>query len=301
MGVLYDMFGYVKPYRPALVTLDNEFYRALYCGVCRAMKEETGLMTTFSLNYDFVFLAAVRLLVEENHISIRHRRCAAHPFRRRPMVSLHPATSYAARVSSVLVYHKLMDDIHDKGCFGSIKPKMSLSTYRRARKRAALGELDTTIADCISRLSETERALCPSIDVPATIFGELLGAVFAWGVEGEVHDTLYKMGHALGKFIYAADAADDFDDDVKSGSYNPFVLTYGKELSDETKRDIHASLLFILSEGEAAFRSLPFGNTLTVRRLIENVLYDGLPRRIAFLIEGKKKKKKHIPYDGVLP
>ncbi len=295
------MFGYVKPYRPALVVADNEFYRALYCGVCRAMKKETGSLSTFSLNYDFVFLAAVRLLVEENHISIRHRRCAAHPFRRRPMVSLHPATSYAARVSAVLVYHKLKDDIHDKGFFGKIPPKMALPVFRRARKRAALGELDTTIADCLSRLTATEKALCPSIDVPSDIFGELLGAVFAHETEGELHDILYKMGHAIGKFIYAADAAEDFPDDVKSGSYNPFVLTYGKTLTDETKRDIHASLLFMLAEGEEAFRSLPFGNTLTVRRVIENILYDGLPRRISFLVDPPEKKKRHVPYDGVLP
>ncbi len=295
------MFGYVRPYQPSLVVADREFYRALYCGVCRAMKASTGALSSLSLNYDLVFLALVRLLVEENHISIRHRRCIAHPLRRRPMVSRHPATEYAARVSVVLVYYKLKDDISDSRLFGKLPPGLALPVFSRARRRTALGELDGTIADCLSRLSEMERERCASVDMPAGVFGELLGAVFSHGVTGEMHDILYRMGHALGKFIYAADAADDYDEDVRRGGYNPYVLTYGRELNEDARRDIHASLICMLAEGEEAFRALPFGNTVTTRRIIENILYEGLPRRVAFLQSGVKKPPKHPPYDGVLP
>ncbi len=296
------MFGYVRPYQPSLVVADREFYRALYCGVCRAMKKRTGAFSAFSLNYDFVFLAAVRLLVEENHISIRHRRCIAHPLRRRPMVALHPATEYAARVSAVLVYHKLMDDLHDSRFLGKVPPAAALTVFRRARKRANLGELDEIIADRIRKLGELERERYASIDAPSNLFGELLGEVFACGTDGKLHDTLYRTGHALGRFIYAADAADDYEDDVKSGSYNPYVLTYGKELTEDARADIHTSLICMLAEGEAAFCELPFADTLTVRRIIENVLYEGLPKRVAFLQNGgEKKPPRHKPYDGVLP
>ncbi len=296
------MFGYVRPYQPSLVVSDREFYRALYCGVCRAMKKRTGALSAFSLNYDFVFLALVRLLTEENHISIRHRRCIAHPLRRRPMVSLHPATEYAARVSAVLVYYKLKDDIADSRFLGKLPPAAALPVFASARRRARLGRLDTIIADCISRLSALEREKCPSIDAPASVFGELLGEVFAYEIEGEMHDVLYRLGNAVGKFIYAADAADDYEDDVKHGGYNPYVLTYGKILDDNARRDIHASLICMLAAEEEAFAALPFASTVTVRRIIENILYEGLPRRVAFLENGGVKKlPKHAPYDGVLP
>ncbi len=296
------MFGYVRPYQPSLVVADREFYRALYCGVCRSMKKETGALSGFSLNYDLVFLALVRLLTEENHVSIRHRRCIAHPLRRRPMVSQHPATDYAARVSAVLVYYKLKDDIADSRLLGKLPPSAALPVFSVARRRAALGTLDGVIADCLARLAALECERCASIDLPAGVFGELLGEVFAYGTEGEVHDTLFRTGRAIGRFIYAADAADDYEQDVKRGGYNPYVLTYGRELNDDARRDIHASLICMLAEGEDAFRALPFGGTRTVRRLIENILYEGLPRRVAFLQNGGVKKlPKHAPYDGVLP
>ena len=105
----------------------------------------------------------------------------------------------------------------------------------------------------------------------------------------------------VGKFIYAADAADDFEKDVKSGSYNPFVLTYGTTLSEEQRHAIYNGLVLTLSDGEAAWRALPMSHTTTVRRLIENILYEGLLRRIAFLKTGTKKNITPKSYDGVLP
>ena len=51
-----------------LLTLKHElrvredvFYRALYCGLCHRMGKCTGQCSRMTLNYDFVFLAAVRL------------------------------------------------------------------------------------------------------------------------------------------------------------------------------------------------------------------------------------------------
>ena len=37
------MFGYVKPVVGELLVKEHEFYKATYCGICRAMKKHTGL------------------------------------------------------------------------------------------------------------------------------------------------------------------------------------------------------------------------------------------------------------------
>ena len=295
------MFGYVKPYQPSLVAYDYEFYRATYCGVCRAMKRQTGTLSTLSLNFDFVFLALVRLLVGENHVTLRRKRCGAHPFRSRLMLLNNPATDYAARVSAVLVYHKLKDDIHDSRFLGKLPPALALPTFASARKRANLGALDARICDGLKQLAEVEEAQVASIDIPAGIFGALLGDIFAYDAPQEYAKSLWSLGNMVGKFIYAADAADDFEKDVKSGSYNPFVLTYGTTLSEEQRHAIYNGLVLTLSDGEAAWRALPMSHTTTVRRLIENILYEGLLRRIAFLKTGTKKNITPKSYDGVLP
>ena len=54
------MFGYVKPHVPELRVGEYELFRAVYCGVCRSMGRHTGTVSRFTLNYDYVFLAAVR-------------------------------------------------------------------------------------------------------------------------------------------------------------------------------------------------------------------------------------------------
>jgi hypothetical protein len=129
----------------------------------------------------------------------------------------------------------------------------------------------------------------------------LLGEIFAYDAPLEYVPVLKSLGRTVGTFIYAADAADDFEKDAKSGSYNPFVLTYGKALSDDARRAIYDGLILTLSQGEADWRRLPMSHTTTVRRLIENIMYEGLLRRIDFLLTGKKKTTKQTSYDGVLP
>ena len=47
------MFGYVKPYVPELKVKENEFYRATYCGLCRALGRKSRFLS-FTLSYDFV-------------------------------------------------------------------------------------------------------------------------------------------------------------------------------------------------------------------------------------------------------
>ena len=55
------MFGYVKPYVPALTVAEYEAYRGAYCGLCRTMGHLTGQISRMTLNYDFAFLAIFRL------------------------------------------------------------------------------------------------------------------------------------------------------------------------------------------------------------------------------------------------
>ena len=51
------MFGYVKPYVPALTVAEYEAYKGAYCGLCRTMGHLTGQISRLTLNYDFAFLA----------------------------------------------------------------------------------------------------------------------------------------------------------------------------------------------------------------------------------------------------
>ena len=68
------MFGYVKPYSQELLVKEYELYRAAYCGVCRSMKNNTGIFSPFTLSYDIVFLAFVRLIILDEELKTEKSR-----------------------------------------------------------------------------------------------------------------------------------------------------------------------------------------------------------------------------------
>ena len=287
------MFGYVRPKHSELLVREYDFYRAAYCGVCRSMRKKTGFLSSFSLSYEIVFLALCRMLVTDRHVCCSHKRCIAHPLKKRPCLSGNEALDYAARTSAMLVYQKIEDDRLDSGFLKRCGLAFVRPTFKRAVKRAALGDLFTQTEACLSRLHELEKQKAPSIDAPAHEFGDLLGLVFAEGLEGEIRETFYRVGYHLGKFIYVADAADDFKDDIKDGSYNPFCLLYEPgDFESGIPESVHTALYLELGKLSEAVEGLPFEKDKAVENIIKNTIYLGLPERVEQLGKPKNRKDK---------
>ena len=286
------MFGYVKPYHPELLVKDYEFYKASYCGVCRAMKRHTGVFSNVTLSYDSVFLALVRMLyVPDEKIAAKKRRCIAHPFKKRTMLLENDATEYTARAFAILTYYKMLDDLHDEKLIKRMARRALRPILSHARKKAKLTALSDIAAQKLSAITALEDAACRSVDEPAHLFGELLGEIFAFGLEGEAKLVTYQCGYYLGRFIYAIDAAEDYEKDRASGSYNPYVLIYdGKDLSEENRNSIKCALLLECKKIEGAVNLMPFGNRITIENIIKNIIYEGLVRRMNFL-DGEEKEK----------
>lgn len=144
--------------------------------------------------------------------------------------------------------------------------------------------MEELIADRLGAINKLEDERCPSVDEPARCFGELLGGLFAYGYEGDVKTVNYQFGYSLGKFIYAADAAEDYEKDVKSGSYNPFVIFYeGKPLTYDNRQTIKLGLLLECKNLEGAVNLMEFGNRATIEGIVANIVFLGLMKRIEFL------------------
>lgn len=286
------LFGYVKPVVGELLVKEHEFYRAVYCGICRSMKARTGALSNVTLSYDSVFLALVRMLyVPDEKIKARTARCIAHPMKKKPMLIENDAIEYTARAFSILTYYKLMDDLHDerflkRAARASLRPILS-----RAKRKASLAELSDIAAEKLAAITLLEDERVASVDEPAHLFGELLGAVFSFGLEGEAALVTRECGYHLGRFIYAADAAEDYDEDRASGSYNPYVVLYGgNPLTDENRESIKCALILECKKIEGAVNLMPFGTRYTVENLIKNIIYLGLTKRIAFLDREPQKE-----------
>ena len=287
------MLGYVRPNTQELRLREYEYYRSLYCGLCRRMGKCTGQCSRLSLSYDFVFLATLRMSLTGEKPQPEKIRCLLHPFRKRKAVTESPTLDYCADASALLTYHKLSDDLADEKGFAKVKAAflrmLMRSAYKKARARH--GALDEAIGASLQRLSEYEKSTpeLPSADTPASLFGELMAAVFAEGLDGADARIASEMGRAVGHWIYLADAADDFSEDKKKGRFNPYRGLFGEDPTETDLDNLRVSLTAQLMRGERAMLLIDaFGNE-ELKEILYNIMYLGLPDRAEKIVCGMKK------------
>ena len=279
------MFGYVKPDIKDLLVKEHEFYKSTYCGICRSMKKHTGGLSIATITYDSVFLALVRMAyIPDSELGSSMRRCIAHPMKKRCMLTDNSAIEYTARAFAILSYYKMKDDLSDEGLAKRMLVSATRPILSHAKKKADLTALADIVRDRLEKITVIEKERRPSRDEPAELFGELLGEIFAYGLEGSDRLVTYECGFHLGKFILLADAIDDYASDLKSGKSTPYVIAYGgAKLTRENKQNVKTALLIECKKLESAINLIPFGNKITIENIVRNIIYLGLTKRIEFL------------------
>ncbi|MBE6699391.1 MAG: hypothetical protein E7584_04040 [Ruminococcaceae bacterium] len=283
------MLGYIRTDAPELRLRDSECYRAIYCGLCRQMGKCTGQCSRLSLSYDFAFLAAFRMSLTNEKLELQKKRCFVHPLKKRNMATDSPTLAYCADASAILTYHKCRDDIDDEKGFKKLRARLASgifsSAYRRAKRRYPT--LDATVRSFLQELRKYEKDTTapPSADAPASIFGNLMATVCSEGLVGVEARIATTFGRAIGHWIYLVDAADDYRDDLKGGSFNPFVRLFGDQMTKENADSIAISLKRYLSDAEGAFLLIDNFLTTEIREILCNILYLGLPKAADLILE----------------
>ena len=277
-----EMIGYIRTDTPELRLRDSEFYRAIYCGLCRQMGKCTGQCSRLSLSYDFAFLAAFRMSLTNETLDLQKNRCLVHPLKKRNMAIDSPTLSYCADASALLTYHKCRDDVGDEKGFKKLRAYVTSGffspAYRRAKRRYP--DLNKTICSLLKELRAYEKDVNapPSADAPAAIFGNLMAAVLSEGLNGIEARMATTFGRAIGHWIYLIDAADDYREDIINGSFNPFMRLFGDKMTQENAESISVSLKRYLTDAENAFLLIDNFPAPEVREIICNILYLGLPK-----------------------
>lgn len=289
------MFGYIRTDTPELRVRENEYYKAVYCGMCRAQGKCTGQCSRMTLSYDMVFLALLRLAISGENPTIKSGRCIAHPLKRRPYLDFCDSLAYCAYASALLVWGKTADDINDEKGLKRLKARLTKPLARKMRKKALkhYSELDEKINNGLKKLSEVEKEKLPSVDAPATRFGELLADILSFGVEGDNEKILRSIGLHVGKWIYIIDAVDDIEGDLKNSRFNPFICLYGAQnLGEDQKRLVATSLKLELLAAEPAFDLIEFGENPNIEGIIKNIIYRGMPDMVNRILELDGKSKR---------
>ena len=260
------MFGYVTASGKELSKEQYSHYSAVYCGICRRIRVQSGNLARIGLSYDMVFLALLLMSLYEPEEESGRNACLLHPLKRRPWVD-NPYVRYAADMNVALAYYNFLDDWQDDGKHSA---KIMADAFSRH-----LPEIESryprqcsAIRDCIRQLSELEKAGCANPDEPAACFGQLMAQLLTYE-EDLWAPTLQQMGDALGRFIYLLDAAVDYDKDEKKGKYNPYLaMGTGKDWPRWKEY-----LVLTMGRCTANFEKLPL---VQDKALLDNILYSGV-------------------------
>lgn len=261
------MFGFVAADAGALSEEEKERYRAVYCGLCLALRDRYGQLSRACLTYDLTFFVLLCNSLHEPVETQGASHCVMHPAPAAPRPWARSAwTDYAADLSVALAYHKVLDDIADDSDLKARAAERLLAgAYERARARIPEQCAEIERAMAAIRAIEQEGAVADP-DAAAHEFGRMLGRLFARD-QGFWAAAMEELGCGLGRFIYLMDAAVDFTDDAASGSYNPFVA-----LGSDSEA-MRATLALAAADAAAPYEHLPL---VQDAHLIDAILYSGI-------------------------
>lgn len=274
------MFGYVLTNCKTLTDEQRSRFRAMYCGMCKTLKQRYGNIERMTLSNDMTFLALLlSALYEPDEIS-GSEKCMAHPIKAHDYV-LSPYMEYAVDLNVALAYHKCRDNWQDDknpafaAAAGMLKKAYEKACIYRSEKCRA-------IEAWMKDISDFEKSGKEEIDPPVNMTGRMMGILFAchddvWA------DSLYRMGDALGRFIYFMDAYDDLPSDVKHKKFNPLKSIMYQPDYEEVCKD---ALMMMIADCAEEFECLPIVRDAD---LIRNIIYSGVWAKYGY-IQSKKEK-----------
>ena len=260
------MFGFVVASLQELSEEEKNRYQAVYCGICRAIRELDGQLSRLALSYDMAFLALLLMSLYEPEETEGKRACGFHPLKPRPWVD-NEIIKYAAHMNVALAYHNLLDDWQDDGNLSAkIMANALEKNYPDIRQR--YNRQCQAIETCIAELSRLEKENCPNPDEVAGCFGQLMGELLVYE-EDLWAPVLREMGMALGRFIYLADAAIDYRKDQRKKKYNPYLAMGTGE--DWPRWEEY--LVLTMAKCTECYERLPL---VQDKDILDNVLYSGV-------------------------
>ena len=295
------MFGYVRAFKPYLRVCEYETYQAIYCGLCKQMAKSTGQASRLTLSYDMTFLAMMNMSVNSIPVNARRERCPVHPINKRLCVYDNKGFDYPVDAAAILVHYKLLDSMHD-GSFAergvSTAAMAALDKgYKAAKVRYP--ELDREIARQMKLQFKFEHEKTALLDKACDPTAKMMSAVFSALTDNkQISDELSRFGYQLGRYIYMVDALDDLKKDVKSGSYNPLILTkdvYIKDnmiSDDDHKKIIKECELAVNLTLSALADSYLRLDLKMYRATLDNIIYVGLPYVFEQVKRGRFKNRK---------
>ena len=286
------MFGYLRPLQDELKVKDARLYRAVYCGICRAIAQTSGQLPRIALQYDAVLPAMLWMGLSDQEPILKPRRCIAQPIKRHLVMENHTALNLAGDICLLLAHRKLVDDAADEGKWLShAGGRLLYPVVNKAQKR--IGPNTLAIVDReLQRLTDLEKQRCTQMDEVADASGRIMEAIFLCfpQLPPSSMQALSWLGYHTGRWVYLADCMDDYERDAKTGAYNVLL---------ESKLDKKQAFSLAWETCDyAAAQAAAALDLLDIKRygsILENYYFAGLPHRLTQL--AKKEQMNEQPLE----
>lgn len=265
------MFGYVRAYKPNMTFAQFDIYKGVYCSLCKEIGKRYGFFARMTLSYDLAFFTLVRLSVTEQCPEFKKSRCSFNPLKKCLGCSIqNEELKYSADVSMLMIYYKYLDNLDDSHGFKKFFLRLLSPYFNSIKKKAIKNRKEAN--DILEKMhvsqfaiekentNEIDRACHPS----ATALAELL----ILNKTGDDIDELRLFGYNIGRWVYLMDAADDYDDDIKEGGYNPFAQIDKVSMLKRAEEALNLTA----SEAVRHFNNIKF---YRYKAIIKNILFDG--------------------------
>ncbi len=283
------MFGYIQPDSPYLFKKDEKLYQALYCGLCKSIGAGCGQRARTALTYDMAFMSALIHNIRHEDVEIKKARCAIHWFKRRPIAAIDDTFVLLGCINTALAYYKLCDDKADGD-----KKAVFRHLYKKGLKRALKRHKQAVeiIDEQMKAQAELEKAGCAIIDMACEPTAVMMQRLSAYALKEYSTPATEALFYDLGKWVYLADALDDYDKDVKKGRYNALYNAYKLPLKAEAVAANREEINFMFDRLFADMRlrlseiNFKFNHDLT-----DNIILRGIPLKTRSLVKCECKKK----------
>lgn len=282
------MFGYVRPNKGELLVREFARFRSVYCGICKSISKTYGQFPRLSLSYDITMLGVLLISLAEDEPKEKMARCILNAVTRKPMVVQNEILNQCAALSIMLAYGKFEDEIRDKKPIaGTAGKQLFRKAYLKAAK--AYPEEALIIKNGLKKLNIIEDEKEGKIEEiqsddalyirAAAAFGEILESIFnkffmTFFKDENRKDLLLKgvsrMGYYIGEWIFIIDAVDDYEQDMKNKSWNPFMYN-----SQEDSKKIAQELMTgYETQIDQIAALLPYRRDAGI---VSNIFQNGLP------------------------
>ena len=283
----FAVFGYIKIYKGDLLVREYEAYKSVYCGLCRQMGKEYSFLSRFLLSYDCTFYALFLMSLKRSCKGFEKGRCRFNPLKGCGFCKCEDdALSKASAVNIILSYYKILDDIDDGGFFKRVllKTVKPLLSHWRKKAMKRYPAFDRLAENMLNSQRKAEQNPECGLDMAADPTAEFLASVLEIEGSGKESRIYRQIGYGLGRFIYLADAVDDFNKDSKSGNFNPFNM-YEENRLDVMKNNLSQSLAM-------TFEAYNLLDLVDFKGIIDNVILKGLPA-----VQSEIIKKFEVEYE----